>query len=829
MAQESVTRCFGLITNYNALSLQEGSLIRADNVRLSRDNVIENRRGYASYATLDDPPVQMMKYRSRVLVHDGSAIEYDNGSGTFAAYSGTYAAPSGFKIKYIEAKNNCYITTSEGIKVFQDIAGTAARGAGAPRGIHMRLTLNAGGSGFLQNSGGSPDTPFVAYRYVIQRTDANGNLLIGYPSERRSIENASASTKNVDVRCYLSSDVLAGDELFVYRTAQSAAVDDVGDEMRLVFTTTIASADITAGYKDITDVVIDEIRLTGEALYTNSNQEGIGQGNLKPPLAKDLALYKNFMFYVNTSTPQQLYSTLVAVAGLNTDTFTLAGLTYTFTNGAEDIGAREINISATGVTAVDIERTALSIVNVVNGQASGLVYAYYVSGDGDLPGQILFVARSVATAAFTIASSSITTEFSPQLAATAYNKTTSSNDVFENGYTFSKNQQFEHVPPINTGFVGASNTKILRCVALRDSLIFIKEEGVYRLTGEDSSSFTLTPLDLTVRCKCAESIAVLSNQIFMLSNQGVVRITDTGVEIISQSIEPNIIPLLSISGISTIAYGIGYESDHTYWLSVPTSVGDTINNQTYVYDVLTKAWVRDDYGITCGIVEDNADRLYISKPGSDDILKERKDYLFDDHADPEFNITITAIDGNTVTFTSSSTPNVGDVIRQSGTNNQIIAIDGSGTFVATLKNDTPEGWATGSAEVFPGVGSIAVWAAWSAKNPDLIKQVRQVDILIDNTPGNSAPSSVVTTFLTDFQEQTEVTVNSQASGWGTSPWGQFPWGGIKDSFIFPTYVPINNQYCRLMNAGFRFNNALERIAVSGVAYTFNPISERVGR
>jgi len=825
MAQESVTRCFGLITNYNALSLQEGSLIRADNVRLSRDNVIENRRGHFKYAELSDPPVQMLKYRSRVLVHDGTKIFYDNGSGTFAAYTGNYSAPSGFKVKYAEAKNNCYVTTSEGIKVFQNVTGTEARSAGAPRGIHMRLTLNAGGSGFLPNTG----TPFVAYRYVIQRTDVNGNLLIGYPSERRSIENTAGTSKNVDIRCFLTADVRAGDELFLYRTAQSASVDDVGDEMRLVFTTTITSGDVTAGFKDVTDVVIDTLRLTGEALYTNSNQEGIGQANLAPPLAKDLALYKNFMFYVNTSTAQQLYSTLVSVQGLNTKQFTLAGLTYTFTNGSEDIPSRNINISATGVTSVDIERTALSLVNVVNGQASGLVYAYYVSGDGDLPGQILFVARSIATSSFTITSSTLNTEFSPQLAATAYNKTTSSNDVFENGYSFSKAQQFEHVPILNSGFIGAANSKILRSIALRESLIFIKEEGVFRLTGEDASSFSVAPLDLTVRCKCPESIAVLSNQIFMLSNQGVVRITDTGVEIISQSIEPNIIPLLSLSNIPTLAYGVGYESDHTYWLSVPTGSIDTANTQTYIYDILTKAWARDDYGLTCAIVEDSVDRIFFSKPGSDIVFKERKDYVFDDHADPEFDITIVSIDGKNVTLTSSLTPRVGDVIRQGGTNNQIVAIDGTGTFVATVKNDIPVTWAPGPAEVFPGVGSVVVWAAWSAKNPDLIKQVRQADILIDNTPGNSAPSSVVTTFVTDFQEETEVTVESQASGWGTSPWGQFPWGGIKDSFIFPTYVPINNQYCRLMNVGFKFNNALERIAVSGVAFTFNPISERVGR
>jgi hypothetical protein len=824
MAQESITRCFGLVTSYNSLSLQAGSLIVANNVRVSRDNIIENRRGYESYGATDDNPVQMMKYRERILVHDGTEVHYDNGSGTFAAYSGTYSAISGTKLHYQESKNNAYVTTSEGIKVFQDVAGTAARSAGAPRGIH--LSIAAAGAGNVL-----PDTDFVAYRYIIQRTDANGNVLLGYPSEKRTFENTAGSTQNLTVTCYISADVIAGDELLLYRTANSTTLEGVGDEMKLVYSVNITSTDVTNKYVTVTDVLIPEIQATGEALYTNSNQEGIAQGNLKPPLARDLALYKNFMFYANTKTNQQLYTTLVSVSGLNTKTFTLAGLTYTFSNGAENVASRTINISASGVTSVAIERTALSMVNVINGQAGGTVYAYYISGDLELPGQILIVTRSVATAAFTIASSTITTEFSPQLSSTAYNKTTSSNDELTNGYSFSKAQQFEHVPPANTGFVGSANSDLLRAIALRDSLIFIKEDGVYRLTGEDPSSFTVSPLDLTVRCRCPESVAVLSNQIFMLSNQGVVRITDTGVEIISQGIEPNITPLLSLSTISTLAYGIGYESDHTYWLSVPATSSDTTNTQTYIYDALSKTWVRDTYGIACGIVEDSVDRLFIAKPGLDDIFRERKDQLFDDHSDPEYAITITSLSGSTVVFTvtGSSTPKVGDIIRQSSNNDLIESITGTGPYTATMRNPVPPSWTTAAAEIYPGIEAEVRWAAWTAQNPDLLKQVRQVDIIIDNIPGNSAASSVTTTFVTDFQEETSVDIESQASGWGTSPWGEFPWGGIKDSFVFTTYVPINNQYCRTMNAGFRFRNALERIAVAGVGFTFNAISERVGR
>jgi hypothetical protein len=317
----------------------------------------------------------------------------------------------------------------------------------------------------------------------------------------------------------------------------------------------------------------------------------------------------------------------------------------------------------------------------------------------------------------------------------------------------------------------------------------------------------------------------------MLSNQGVVRITDTGVEIISQGIEPEITPLLSLTSLSSLAYGIGYESDHTYWMSVPETSSDTANSQTFVYDVLSKTWVRDTYGVSCGVVEEGVDRIYITRPGNDEVLRERKDQIFDDHSDPEYDITISSASGSTVIFTVTGTqvPLAGDVIRQFSTNNQITSVSGSGPYTATMKNPVPGSWAAGAAKIFPGVGSVVRWAPWTGGNPDLLKQVRQLDILIDNIPGNSAASSVTATFVTDFQEEETVVISSRASGWGSSPWGTFPWGGIKDSFVFTTYVPMNSQYCRTMNPGFRFNNAIERIAVAGVGFTFNAISERVGR
>src|SRR5690606_5476851 len=120
---------------------------------------------------------QVMSYQDKVLVHHGSTISYDDGSGAFADYSGTYSEVTGSKIRSLEAFSNLYFTTSLGVQVLTDVAGTEARYAGAPRALDPSYELS-GTVGFLD------DGKQCAYRCAIRRTDANQNVIMGYPSQR---------------------------------------------------------------------------------------------------------------------------------------------------------------------------------------------------------------------------------------------------------------------------------------------------------------------------------------------------------------------------------------------------------------------------------------------------------------------------------------------------------------------------------------------------------------------------------------------------------------------------------------------------------------------
>lgn len=833
MAFDKITRCLGLITQYNPLEVQPGALARANDCVITRENVLQDRRGYGPYGTLSGNVLQYMTYGNRVIAHDGASIYYDDGSGTFAAYSGSYMSPAGVKIRFSEAFSNLYVTSTVGIRVFTDIAGTAARNAGSPRSLDPSIALS-GSSGFLATGMQS------AYRVVIKRTDANGNVIFGYPSTREVISNASGGGRNVSIVLPLPAEITISDVIQVYRTAQATIVgtEDVsGDEMALVYQINPTSAEVLALSMAFVDSIDDSLR--GAALYTSPSQEGIDQANDRPPVAKDVALYKsNFMMYANTKTKQRLQFAMVGTAGLTGHTITVAGATYQF-NTTEDATVPRAAVSATGIAAVDIDLTARSLVRVINKYASNTsVYAYYLSGPSDLPGQIMIEERGVGASAFTIQSSDTTILpmfFPPPPVSPATNTaSTSSNSIQLNALYYSKDGQPEAVPILNYLLVGSANEAILRAFALRDSLIVIKDRSVWRITGDNPSSFVATLVDNTVYCKSANSCALLANQVFMLSNQGVVAVSETGVQVVSREIEPNILPLLSFSAIASITTGFAYESDRHFFLSVPTTAVDTTQNQTYVYNIFTRTWVRWTFGVEAGIVEATADKLFFSKPGSVSVYRERKNFSDDDFRDPELVATITSIVGTAVVFTvAGGSAQAGYQLSQGGNAVAIDSIDSAGgTYTAVLVSTPPDSWTTGVASLFPSVGFDVEWQAWFAGGEGVgrLKQIRQVAILADNISGNNSATQIAVTFRSNLDENAEEKmVQIQGGSWGNGPWGAFPWGGSGDPYGYPRYVPRNKQYCRLLNIGVKHRLAGEKLACTGVAIAFEIFGENFNR
>jgi hypothetical protein len=494
-------------------------------------------------------------------------------------------------------------------------------------------------------------------------------------------------------------------------------------------------------------------------------------------------------------------------------------------------------VATSGVAASDIDSTARSFVRVINRYASNTtVYAYYLTGPDDLPGQMMIEEKGLGASAFTLQTnnSTLSTMFfpAPPVSTATTEQCTSSNDVATNRVYYSKYGELEHVPLLNYVNVGPANKEILRIITLRDSAIVIKKEGVYRLTGETPQSFTVVPVDLTVFCKAADSVVALANQVLMLSNQGVVLISEGGVQVISREIEPNIIPILANTSLASYTSAVGYESERSYFLSTIESAAGTVQNITYVYNIFTRTWVRHTYAFKSAVVEPSSDKLHFVKPTDTKVYQERKAFDETDYADPEYSITITSINGTEVEFTlSSAAPGVGWSILQGTTTIPIDSVETiSGGYRAVLNGSPPSSWATGSASIFPPVSMNLEFHSWTGQaGPETLKQVRLVGIFTDDIPGNNSVQSLIVSFSTNFDPETEsVELVQPGEGWGGA-WGSTPWGGTGDSFGYPTYVPRNKQYCGRLRLGVRHLFAREHLVITGLGFVYEATSDRIGR
>ena len=327
--QELSLKISGLYTNPNQFSeIPQGSLSVANNCVIDKGGVIESRRGFKKYGTqltlLGGQKINSLHiYKNRLLAHYGNSLAYDsNGSGTWVNYSGTYDAPSDSQIQSVQQNGNLYFTTNAGVKKLQSLSGTVGD-AGIPRALDGEGSTT-GSSGWFGNNSN------VAYRLVWGIRDLNGNLLIGAPSGRLVVANSSGGARDVSLTWQIPQGITVNHFYQLYRSPQSGSGIEPSDELQLVYEANPTAGEITAKEVSFTDITPDDLR--GAFLYTSSSQQGITQANEQPPVSKDIALYKQMMFYTNTQQKERLTITLVSVGtgGFDIgDTITIDGITYT--------------------------------------------------------------------------------------------------------------------------------------------------------------------------------------------------------------------------------------------------------------------------------------------------------------------------------------------------------------------------------------------------------------------------------------------------------------------------------------------------------------------
>jgi hypothetical protein len=472
----------GLNTNPSEFGAREGSLKVAKNVNIDSPHTATSRRGFTKYgdplsATGSGTYKSFYNYEDTILTHYGSSLYKDDGSGTWSVVS-NFFDPSDSEVGIRSIKNNgsIFFTTDNGIYKLDDINNTPAL-AGIPRAIGFDTSLD-GSSGFF-----TANTQ-VAYRVVWGKTDANGVVSLGFPSERGEIANVNAEetgayteTRNVSLTIYIPSEITTDYFFQVYRSGFSADENTVAnDELQLVYENNPTSAEITAGEITFIDNTPDSLR--GATIYTAPTQEGIGQANELPPLSVDCTTYKGYGLYANTKTKHRKYITLLAVggsSGLNiADEITIAGVAYTAA-AAQDADAGEFEVVTSGTAAENIRDTAKSLVQVINRYTTNTeTYAYYVSGYDELPGKILIERRDLSDTSFDITWDRASTGgndgtmWKPPLGTTPI---TSDNEEKGNRIYVSKYSEFDAVPILQYFDAGSGNSAIRRIISLRDSVI----------------------------------------------------------------------------------------------------------------------------------------------------------------------------------------------------------------------------------------------------------------------------------------------------------------------------------------------------------------------
>lgn len=823
----------GLYTFPNDLSqVPPGALLTADNVVINRNGTVETRRGLGAFGSNlslspNDYVTNFFPYQNRLIISDTTnKLSYDStGSQDWVAYSGTYTPPTGMpKIHGLEANKNFYLTTSNGVYKLDAITSTPTL-AGGIAALNGTATVT-GASGFL----GAEKQ--CVYQIVFGYTDSNGNLILGNPSQRILVSNTSATdSANASITFSLPAGLTTSYFYQLYRTPQTTYSGTPslnvppGAELQLATQQTITSGNISAGSITYTDVTIDS--LLGATLYTCPSQEGPLQTNDPPPLCLDFCVFGGMVFYANVQTAQSVQFNLISVGSpngiQNDDTVTINGVVFTG-KASQDNASRQFKVDSSGTVASNIDATAQNLVACINANVLLTnVYAYYTSGYNDLPGRILLQAANLSQAVFYVTSSR-GGAFSPVLpsAGTSF---ASSNDVLPNGIYVSKLNQPEAVPLTNLQLVGGGDQPIYRVFALRDRVVVLKSDGVFTITGSDPANLQITPLDNTVVLIAPEAATLLNNNVYCMTNQAVVAITESGVIVKSRAIEFDLLKVTApqYTNFSTVSFAFNYESERQFLFPTVTDTTDAYPTQIWCYDWITDAWSHWPIDASAGIINPFDNTMYLARPSRPDyVYKERKTFTIQDYIDDITDVTIVSSVGTVVTLSSVDTSWVGSYLQQDTVGQSLItAVD---SMNSTLTVEDTITWTAGAAQILEPIAIDVMWCPITGGYPHLMKNWTRCNFWFNG----GTFTELTAGFISDIGSSAvtvDLSLRSDAA-WGEFPWGEEPWGGETDfAQTIPTLVPRQQCMSHWLQPSVQSSTPYTQIQLLGCSITYDIVSD----
>lgn len=831
----TVLQATGVQTNTNNLSVQVGGLSVAENCVIDKKDVIEIRRGFnpvgSTFAFAGNAD-NLFVFQDRMIASNGTTLAYDANANpsnpSWTLYSGTYTPPTGAnKIHAVEGVNsNLYFATSVGIYKI-DTVTSSPFAAGAPKGLDGSAAVT-GGSGWFNNNSN------VAYQVVWGYIDANNNTILGVPSELINVTNTAGSGRDVALTFTVPTGLSTSYFWQLYRSAQTDSTSVVaGVQFQLVAQANLTALQIAALQVTYTDQTPDNLK--GAYLYTDSTQQGPFQTNDPPPVAVDLCYWKNMTFYLNIKSKQRAYMTVISVGSPNGiqsgDTLTITrGVTIvTFTGAATQnatIGQFKVDTSST--PAANIDATARNLVACINQYASNtLVYAYYISGYQQLPGQILLEERAYGGDAFSVTSSR-GGAYSPVIpsSGTTY---ASTNDTQKNGLAVSKVSQPEAVPLVNLFFVGAADQDGYRVLPLTDAVYVLKADGVFRVTGDTPSNLVVSVAYPDTILTVPESAVVLNNSIYAYTNQGIVTINQSEPQLLSFPIEDQLLPLQNITDFAEMSYGIAYPSDRKYVFACPTATGDAHPTQEWVYNYITQTWTSWDREVTGGVVNNEDNKLYFCSEVETKLVQERKSYTVMDYADESFTCAITAFSGTTITVDSTADAEVGMSIAQPNTahpnlpTTSVITEVTDSTHLEVMDELT---WTIGAAAYYQPIDCTVGYAPAHGGYPLYLKHFTYLNFEIDQLTARTLTGQI-SSDLSPYKENLEMT--PILLGFGDVPFGTSEdFGGVGFNLQpMAALVPQEKARAHWVNIFINQDEALRKFVLAGATAQYEITSARL--
>lgn len=188
-------------------------------------------------------------------------------------------------------------------------------------------------------------------------------------------------------------------------------------------------------------------------------------------------------------------------------------------------------------------------------------------------------------------------------------------DIRRNGLVWSKQDQPEHVPEVNSVRVGSEREPILRIVPIRDALIIFKADGIWRLTGMGpDSGWRIDPLDIGTILLVPDTAQVLGQAVYAWTNRGVVRVTESDVtQVSTQYIGAELIEKERAAAPfvrdGSAGFAIAVEDRNSYILGLPENPTDAATERLWIWNTKTLAWTTWELEWRHGIWDPGATRI----------------------------------------------------------------------------------------------------------------------------------------------------------------------------------------------------------------------------